>query len=213
MRETKDIKPVKQSRSSGRPSLSPEQRATMKKRIATEADRLFRMEGYGRISVRRIAKEIGCAPMTIYKYYDAKIDILRTLWSGVFEDVFEMLEQIPRNPSPQIFLSDLGVSYVQYWLEHPEQYRLVFMAEGVSQPDVSIFLDNPQLIQKYNIFTDAISRAGPSESSPEDSKSKIDFFLSTLHGITHNYVTITGYPWSSPEEQIGFAVRAISKAN
>jgi len=65
------------SKGRGRPAITTEQREEMRARIAGEAKRLFQTEGYSQVSMRRISKEIGCAPMTLYKYYEAKIDILR----------------------------------------------------------------------------------------------------------------------------------------
>jgi len=60
------------SKGRGRPAITTEQREEMRARIAGEAKRLFQTEGYSQVSMRRISKEIGCAPMTLYKYYEAE---------------------------------------------------------------------------------------------------------------------------------------------
>ena len=102
----------------GRPEKSPAQRQEMKSQISEIAKTLFQQEGYAKVSMRRIAKEMDCTPMTIYGYYDGKIDILRTLWGGVFKELFTGLRAINKNPDPRIYLKTLCVAYVKLSLIH-----------------------------------------------------------------------------------------------
>lgn len=193
----------------GRPSISDAKRQRMRKDIADIAKRLFQNEGYATVSMRRIAGEIGCSPMTLYKYYDAKIDILRTLWSDVFDELFKQLETMQKTDKTE--LQFLGATYVRYWLDHPEYYRLVFLADGVTQPDVSIFIDNPELVQRLGIFGEAISNACSSPTKPDALKEKLDTFLCFLNGIAHNIITISDYPWPEPNKMVRMAVSAVTK--
>lgn len=206
MSENQTIKAKKR----GRPEMTFSQKTEMKTRISKTAQALFQNEGYTKVSMRRIAKEIGCTPMALYRYYDSKIDILRSLWSDVLTDLFLKLGTIPKSKRPDQYLTNLGVGYVTYWLDHPEYYRLVFMAEGVTQPHVSLFVDDPDIIVKYDIFLKAILSVDGTDNPNEEIKHKLDFFLSTLHGIAHNHVTISGYTWSPPKKQIEYAVKSIS---
>lgn len=194
---------------SGRPTVSDAKRQRMRSEIADCAKRLFQDEGYATVSIRRIAGEIGCSPMTLYKYYDAKIDILRTLWTDVFDQLFDQIETKPA--SCECHLHWLGSTYVQYWLDHTEFYRLVFLAEGVTQPDVSIFIDNPNLVQRFNVFAEAIANTCSVEPKPHALQQKLDAFICFLNGIAHNMITISGYPWSDPDEMVRMAVNAVTK--
>jgi len=139
-----------------------DQRAEMQARISRVAEALFTQDGYGKVSLRRIAKEIGCTPMALYSYYDSKLDILQSLWGGVFEQLFARLGAIvlpisgaseTRSENARAHLTSLCIAYIGFWLERPDDYRLVFMAEGVTQPDVSLFLDRPDIIAKYSILS------------------------------------------------------------
>lgn len=192
----------------GRPLISDSKKLRMRREIADAAKRLFKEEGYGKISVRRIAAEIGCSPMTLYKYYDAKVDILRTLWADVFNSLFDTLEAVPKTSKSQ--LQDLGNAYVRYWLDHTEYYRLVFISDGVTQSDVSAFIDSPELIQRFNIFGLALSSCCSEELSLEKLKVKLDAFICFLNGIAHNMITISGYEWSNPDKMVAMAVNAVS---
>lgn len=192
----------------GRPAITDAKRAHMRSEIAGIAKQLFQDEGYATISMRRIAGEIGCSPMTLYKYYDAKIDILRTLWSDVFNELFEQLEAVSEVGESR--LQCLGAVYVQYWLDHTEYYRLVFIADGVTQPDVDIFVDSPELVKHISIFARAISASCSEELAPDALKVKLDAFLCFLNGIAHNLITISGYPWADPDKMVAMAVSAVT---
>jgi AcrR family transcriptional regulator len=195
----------------GRPAITTEQREEMRARIAGEAQRLFQTEGYSQVSMRRISKEIGCAPMTLYKYYKAKIDILRTLWGNVFKDVFDRLDAIHVDDSSSTErLTAISLAYVQYWIDNQEKYRLVFMADGISQSEVNIFVDNPEIGMRFQIFLHTLSAVHEHKLTPEQLKQKQDALICFLHGIAHNNVTISGYAWSKPKELVAIAVGAIS---
>lgn len=180
----------------------------MQRRISEAAMGLFQQEGYAKISMRRIAKEIGCTPMTLYGYYDGKIDILKTLWGGVFDELFMVLKMINTDTDPELYLQNLCVAYVDFWMERPDSYRLVFMAEGVTQPDVSAFLDSPDSLARFELLLSAVQRLD-GQAMQFDLKAKTDFLISVLHGIAHNAITISGYEWASPEVQIRYAIKGI----
>lgn len=193
----------------GRPEMPSAQREEMKLRISEAAKALFQEQGYAKISLRRIAKEIGCTPMTIYGYFPSKFDILRTLWGDVFKSLFDLLDSLENNGNPRTRLHSLCAAYVNFWISNPDYYRLVFMAEGVTQPDVNLFLDNPEIAAKYTLFSQALQHLQP-QSEGDDAKAKLDFLLSVMHGIAHNNITISGYEWASCETQIDYAIKGIS---
>ena len=192
----------------GRPAITDAKRQRMRNEIASIAKQLFQDEGYTTISMRRIAREMECSPMTLYQYYNAKIDILRTLWSDVFNELFSQLEVVSRTHKNMLYC--LGTTYVQYWLDHAEYYRLVFMTDGVNQSDVSTFIDNPELVQRFGIFALAISDSFLEKLEPEELKPKLDAFLCFLNGIAHNQITISGYSWADPDKMVAMAVSAVT---
>jgi len=193
----------------GRPAISEHKRLEMRSKIALKAKELFQEEGYSQVSIRKIASGIGCSPMTLYKYYDAKIDILRTLWADIFNDVFKRVDAHNLDDySVEEYLSIIACTYVMFWQEKPEYYRLVFMADGVTQGDVSLFVDNPELAARYSVFSDAISRVDP--ILEEDCLAlKFNTLICGLHGIAHNLVTISGYPWGEPKQIIEMMLNGV----
>ena len=190
-------------RTRGRPARSPEQIADMRSQISACALRLFQDEGYAAISMRRLAQEVGCTTMTLYKYFDTKIDILRTLWTDVFDELFDGLERTADQQSePVARLNAIARGYVSYWLEHREHYFMVFMSGGVSQSDVVGFVSDAALLARFDLLRTGLDSALGGDTDAAELRLKTDLLLCTLNGIAHNLITINGYPWSDPEHLV-----------
>lgn len=198
-------------RSRGRPRRSDRQRQDMRAQIEDAASNLFQSDGYSAVSMRRIAKAVGCSPMAIYAYFDNKVDLLRSLWVHVFDDLFQQIEHaITTAPTPEDKLRALSSGYVGYWIAHPERYRMVFMAEGISQSDVSLFVDNPNISKHVGRIFDLVGQLGDAGQSETDAKTKSDLLLAALHGIAHTQITISGYDWVDYRVLVDGAVKAIA---
>jgi AcrR family transcriptional regulator len=203
--------PAKKSK--GRPKLTDRQVAEMRARIAEHAHRLFQSEGYASISMRRLAKEVGCTPMTLYKYYENKADILRDIWAHVFNELFDEIDRTAaRKRNPVSKLNAIAQTYVAYWLNHTDHYRMVFMTEGISQPEVGIFASDDGLLARFSVFATALAEASSGRLNQETLKVKVDLLVCALNGTAHNLITISAYPWSAPDKIVDAAVASILKA-
>jgi len=194
----------------GRPPLSEEKMADMRKHITKCAFRLFREHGYTAVSMRRLASEAGCTVMTLYRYFDRKIDILRQLWSEVFVELFNRLEKVAATENdPVKRLHSVALGYVNYWLDQREHYFLVFMSSDVSQSDVSIFVEDDGAVDRFNLFRIGIADALDADMNEPDISVKTQLLLCTLNGIAHNLITISAYPWAGPDVLVRAAVSSV----
>lgn len=205
----KDNKVGRKAGARGRPARSAQHVAEMRARIAEQAQILFLSEGYGAISMRRIASATGCTVMTLYRYYDRKIDILRHLWKMVFETLFDELEQVAETYSdPRQRLEAIALGYVRYWLENREIYFMVFMSSNVEQSDVSVFVQDDAIIGRFMIFQRSLAQA-TSNTSDSDLTISSELLLCMLNGIAHNLITISAFPWSSPQVLVRTAIDSL----
>ncbi len=205
----KDNKLGRKAGTRGRPARSAQHVAEMRARIAEQAQILFLSEGYGAISMRRIASATGCTVMTLYRYYDRKIDILRHLWMMVFETLFDELEQVAETYSdPRQRLEAIALGYVRYWLENREIYFMVFMSSNVEQSDVSVFVQDDAIIGRFMIFKLSLAQA-TSNTSDSDLTTSSELLLCMLNGIAHNLITISAFPWSSPQVLVRTAIDSL----
>lgn len=197
----------------GRPTRSAEQIEEMKARIIDTAYRLFLVDGFDAVSMRRLATEVGCTVMTVYNYYPRKIDILQALWARVFAVLFdELAVRIATITNPTERLKAVALGYVQFWLDRREHYFLVFMSSNVEQSDVSIFVQDDALLARFDVFRHCIAEASEQPLSAEALELKSELLLCALNGISQNLITISGYPWAKPEALVDAAVKAILRA-
>lgn len=194
----------------GRPSLSKEKIADMRKHITGCALRLFQEDGYDAVSMRRIAKEADCTVMTLYRYFDRKIDILRQLWGEVFTELFDQLDQIAaKEKDATQRLNAVALGYVNYWLEKREHYFLVFMSSGVSQPDVSVFVEGEDVVGRFALIFFSLAQALGETVQDTDLNIKAQLLICILNGISHNLITISAFPWAETKILVDAAVASV----
>ena len=194
-------------RPKGRPPRSSADIEAIRDRIVSIASDLFGQHGVEAISIRRLAGAVGCTPMTLYKYFPAKIDILRAIWMQMFEALFDHLDALAaaeRDPVRRLRI--VAAAYVDYWIRHPERYFIVFMASGVTQADVGAFLADDRVLARFTVLTDALAAALGGGAGADTLKRKADCLIAVLHGVAHNQITISSYQWTVPDHIIDEAV-------
>lgn len=196
-----------EARKSGRPKLDPAKLAEVRGKIVGVAGRLFRDEGYSSVSMRRIAKELKLAPMTLYQYFPSKLAMLSVLWDEVFDEVFEIIEREASGiPDSSEKLAHISWLYVDYWLQNRENYHLVFMSSGLSRDDVKSFVETGTIVSKFKIFTESLTAAVRPDNT---SKKILDQLICCLHGIMHSIITMPGYPWTDAKELTESVVKSV----
>lgn len=194
----------------GRPALSHQKKEEMRQRIASIAADLFRREGFEAISMRRLAQEAGCTAMSLYQFYPNKFAVLQTLWDQIFKNLFDGIQALPASGDPRTHLSDMCVYYVDYWCQNESEYRLVFMSGDVSQKDVGSFMDNSGIVSRYGIFQSAIAAVIGPKVTHNQIALHFEWLFHLLHGMAHNRITISAYPWHGLRDLVEFTIRKIS---
>jgi len=108
------------------------------RRLILEAARgLFTKEGYAQTSMRRIADQIGYTATAIYHHFKDKDALLNELCINDFRALGEALTQVGQIPDPVERLRLMGRNYLKFALEHPQQFRFMFLIERpIPGPDV-----------------------------------------------------------------------------
>jgi AcrR family transcriptional regulator len=99
----------------------------MRRQILETAMKLFLEEGFKNVSIRRIADKIEYSPATIYLYFKNKDEILYALHNEGFEELFKRQQQVTSIKDPIKRLFKQGEIYINYALENPEYYNLMFI--------------------------------------------------------------------------------------
>ncbi|APA86677.1 TetR/AcrR family transcriptional regulator [Paraburkholderia sprentiae WSM5005] len=93
------------------------------------AENAFATRGAQGVTMRELAKELGCSAMTPYRYFRDKEDILAMVRAAAFSRFAARLEAAAqRMPANALAIDRSAVSeaYVAFALDEPHAYRLMF---------------------------------------------------------------------------------------
>jgi AcrR family transcriptional regulator len=100
----------------------------MRQEILDAARGLFVTEGYGSVSLRKIAVKVGCTPMAIYCHFEDKADILDSICEETFTSFAAIGDRLDREGlAPRERLQAGLRNYIEFGLAHPHHYQLTFM--------------------------------------------------------------------------------------
>lgn len=111
----------------------------MRARILDAAKALFVEQGFEATSMRAIAEKIEYSPGTIYLYYKDKNALMHDLHVEGFVRMNKDMQVLNHVRDPFERLIAMGRAYVQFALQNPDYYELMFIAQnplrGVEKPE------------------------------------------------------------------------------
>ena len=151
--------------------LSESDVADFRERLCDAAEKLFAEKGPDAVTMRQLAAELGVSPMTPYRYFTDKEDILAAVRTNGFNRFAEALETALAHTqgSAKAKSSAVGEAYLNFAFEHPQTYKLMF---DLNQPHEQ---DYPELVaaaSRANAMRSAyikgLVEAGVMEGDPEE---------------------------------------------
>lgn len=108
-------------------ALSENETEAFRGRICTAAARLFVEEGPAAVTMRRLAKDLGCGTMTLYHYFQNKEDIITAVRTRGMHALSEALEHALDTPGDARTRSRaVRDAYIQFARNNMATYRLMF---------------------------------------------------------------------------------------
>jgi len=103
------------------------QKLEVRKLILDASMKLFMEEGFQNVTIRRIAEIIEYSPTTVYLYFKDKDEIFATLHDVGFQKMAEFNKDLDTIHNPLLRLHKMGENYLQFGMENPEYYSLMFI--------------------------------------------------------------------------------------
>lgn len=103
------------------------ERRALRTRILQAARELFVRHGVEAVTMRRIADSVEYTPPVLYSHFRDKADLLRALCDEDLGLFLSALQRAARVPDPVERIRRMGRQYVDFALEQPHHYRLLFM--------------------------------------------------------------------------------------
>jgi AcrR family transcriptional regulator len=136
-----DTRAVRTAKGSGK--RREQQKHELRRLILQQAGEEFVEHGYDNFSLRRVAERIGYTPTTIYLYFRNKDELLlETVQEGfnTFDQKIRDVASSHKQPLERI--EALGRAYIDFGLQQPSLYRLMFMQR-------SDFYFMPRFVEGY----------------------------------------------------------------
>lgn len=113
------------------------------------------------VSVRAIAREVGVTPPSIYLHFVDKTELIFAVCAQHFAALDDAIEAAAADATDAIDeLRVRGKAYVRFGLDHPEQYRILFLSRPGSAPagwSPEVMLENAA----FSHHLEAVQRAFP----------------------------------------------------
>ena len=164
-------------------NLSSAEVDAFRTRLCAVAQKRFAKQGVDGVSMRQLAEALGCSPMTPYRYFRNKEEILAAVRAAAFDRFASALEEAARKTRGDLRAGGeaMGEAYIRFALGDPDAYRLMF---DLSQPHPDRY---PELVRAsararhmMSAALEALVKAGIFAGDPQ----LLGYvFWATMHGL------------------------------
>jgi AcrR family transcriptional regulator len=154
--------------------------------IAATALRILEEEGPEKVTMRRIATQVGITPMAIYYYYPDRQSLLKSITDAEFGKLLSFFEARQRKTPREDRLPKIMDGYMDYAFARPRIFDYVFSTfrEGARQyPEGFRSRQSPTL----NPVADMLAEAMQSGELKQDDEWEIAL---ELWSLAHGYLTL-----------------------
>ncbi|MCC7492230.1 MAG: TetR/AcrR family transcriptional regulator [Fimbriimonadaceae bacterium] len=109
-------------------------------------------EGYDHLSMRRLADAVEYAASTLYGYFPDKKAILCAVLERTTGALLDALGQAAATPGPLTRLRMLGRAYIEFALQYPRHYEVLFLLRGQNVP----VIETPAFTAAVTYFREAV---------------------------------------------------------
>ena len=175
------------------------ERDEVRERILDAARELFVECGFEGVTMRKVAERIEYSPTTIYLYFADKETLFRELCSADFARLAGAFQELAFVPDTLERLRRCAIAYIQFAVEHPNQYRLMFLTPNPTAPceEALARKGNPNedaYAFLYSIVTSGID-AGLFRSELSDAHLICQTLWAAVHGLAALEITNKNDAW------------------
>jgi AcrR family transcriptional regulator len=167
------------------------ERTSVREAIFAAAEALLLENGYEGFSLRQVAERIGYTPTTIYRYFADRDALLYALTEAGFQEFGRRLAAAAEERSDAgAVLGAIGRAYVQFGLDHPVEYRLMFLQRTDYLEKPSADTDGSR-IDSFGVLQAAVARTiGPRGIDGAQAAAIADALWAAVHGVVTLAITM-----------------------
>ena len=174
--------------------------------ILVAARELFLREGSAHFTMRKLAREVGCVPGTLYLYFKDKNDLIAVLVEESFERLMDDLERPRTDISPLVRLKEMMHAYIEFGLANPNHYHFAFMLRRTTGLEKA----RPRPHRSYAMLLDTVRECVERQLVRQvDPNVAAQGVWVGIHGVTSLMITIPHFPWANRETLIEHVVNTL----
>ncbi|BAB50069.1 TetR/AcrR family transcriptional regulator [Mesorhizobium japonicum] len=173
------------------------QKAELRSELVAAAHKLVQEEGYEGLTIRKLAKRVGYAPMSVYSYFADKQDILFALAEDAFETLARRIEEHPSD-DPVEALQAVMTEYAAFGLGNPNEYRTVFMTEKTRPPEGQSFQEMHEANPAMKALITRVEACVAAGKLHGDPRAIATMLWAVGHGTISLLITFPFYPFGDP---------------
>jgi AcrR family transcriptional regulator len=176
----------------------------LREEIIEAAERLLLETGSeDAVSIRAVAEAVGVTPPSIYLHFADKNELIFEVCEKHFDQFDRYLEAAAgESDDPLESLRLRGRAYVQFGLDHPEHYRILFMGKPGESP-VDFEETRMRRIASFDHLVQGVQRCIDAGAIPVGDPVTLAVGMwVAVHGITSLLISKPGFPWPDVERLI-----------
>lgn len=148
--------------------------------LCAVATRLFAEKGYDGVTMRALASELSCSPMTPYRYFKNKDEIFAAVRHAGFDRFASALEHARAGANSHLErMRALCRGYVAFALEEPHAYRIMFELDPPDGTDAP----NRDEARAWFVMRDCVDSCVEHGVLHGDPDTLAHLYWSSVHGL------------------------------
>ena len=184
----------------------------LKNKIITAAEELFAEDGYQNISMRKIADKIEYSLPTIYQFFKNKADILFHIYNKNNGRLLNIFSEISHEQCSNMEkLKRMSHAYVNFALENPNYYELVYMSNVLRYEENLVYHDTDSSgFRTYDILLNTIKCCKEQGNfKGKDVEIISQCLWAGIHGLTSLFIAHTEFPWKDKRQLIDNMINSL----
>jgi AcrR family transcriptional regulator len=162
-------------------------------------------------TLREVARRAGVSHNAPYRHFRDKDDLVASVAAEGYRELTNaMLRAAAKHPRAVDRLKNAGLAYIEFALQRPEYFTVMFDAPGTAEPDESVAA--PEAKQAFTTLVDLVSNAQDKNQLPSGDPLQFALLAWTMvHGVAK--LAITGrLPYRTTPAILKFASFVIDQS-
>jgi AcrR family transcriptional regulator len=191
------------------------ERQDTRERILDAAREMFATRGVEATTMRAIAQRIEYTPTAIYHHFRDKDELILELCHRDFLMLAQHFARVGRIDDPIERLRMTGLAYLEFGLQFPHHYRVMFMTEH-PHPELALERRNPEE-DAYGFLLDGVAeaiRAGRLRPELDNPEMVAQMLWGAVHGVVALHVAKhedRWVDWQDPRETAASLIDAVMR--